>query len=376
MSRSTFRKLVLAASCACLGLTGGCATLPQAGPTGGRIERAGANGQFDLVEVDSAAALPKAPPEPDYVPFPPKFATELEKIAPGDVVSITLYEIGARVFSGGGNAPGAAFDPAAKGQQLGPFEVNREGTIHLPYTGTIVAAGRTPRELAGEIEGRLRGKSENPQVVVKLEAANGSGVMVAGEVVRAGRFRLSAAQERLLDVITLSGGAREPLSTVLVRIERDGKTVEAPMDGLTYANLGGMPMEPGDRVELIRERRGYSILGSANRVNRYDLPLRNFPIVEALALAGGPSETYANPAAVFVFRYERHGTPGIDQTERPVVYHLNMMKPASYLLGQQFYLTDKDVIYVAGAEANLPTKMLQIISQAFSPIVLSRQIAN
>lgn len=372
----SLRKLLLAALCASLALTGGCATLPQAGPTGGKIERAGDNGEFRLVEVSSAAALPQPPPAPEYVPFPPQFDTALERIAPGDMVSVVFYEVGVRVFSGGETGPAGGFDPSARAQTIGPLEVDRAGTIRLPYTGTVQAAGRTTRELAQEIEARMRGKSENPQVVVRLDAANGSGIIVAGEVTRPGRVRLSAAQERLLDVITLAGGAREPLTTVLVRVERAGRTVEAPMDGLTYANLGGMPMEPGDRVELIRERRGYSVMGSANRVNRYDLPLRRMSIVEALALAGGPNETFADPAAVFVFRYESKGTPDGETVQEPVVYHLNMLKPASYLLGQQFYLSDKDVIYVGGADANLPTKMLQIIGQVFTPIVLTRQITD
>ena len=375
-SRRPFRSLLLIATCACLGLTAGCATLPQTGPTGKKVERDGARGLFTIVEVDQPATLPRPPAEPDYVPFPPKFTTGLERIAPGDFLNIVFYEVGVRVFSGGANDPGAAFDPAAKAQQIGGLEVDRSGTIRLPYTGTIKAAGLTPRELADAIEVRLRGKSENPQVVVRVEAANGSGVMVAGEVVRPGRFRLSAAQERLLDVITLSGGARDPVTSVLVRVERESKTVEAPMDGLTYANLGGMPMEPGDRVELIRERRAFAILGSANRVNRYDLPLRRLSIIDALAAAGGPNDNLANPAAVFVFRYEKTGSDGLNSIERPMVYHLNMMKPTSYLLGQQFYLTDKDVIYIAGAEANLPSKMLQIIGQVFTPIVLTRQLTN
>ena len=375
-SSRPFRRLLTLACCACLALTAGCTTLPQTGPTRGQVERGGTKGLFTIVEVDSASALPKPPPSPDFVPFPPKFDTAIERIAPGDVVSVVFYEVGVRVFSTGEGAPGAAFDPAAKAQTIAGLEVDRNGTIRLPYAGTVRAAGRTPRELADLIEARLRGKSENPQVVVRLEAANGSGVMIAGEVVRPGRVRLSSAQERLLDVITLAGGARDPQSSVLVRVERDGRTVEAPMDGLTYANLGGMPLEPGDRVELIRERRAYSILGSANRVNRYDLPLRRLSIVEALALAGGPNDNLANPAAVFVFRYEGAAAEGAEATERPVVYHLNMLKPASYLLGQDFYLNDKDVIYIAGADANLPTKMIQIIGQVFTPIVLTRQITD
>lgn len=362
-----------------MAMTGGCATLPQAGPTGRKIEHDAARGKFAVVEIDRAEALPKQPAEPDYVPFPPRFGAELEAIAPGDVISVVFYEVGVRVFAGGASAPGATFDPAAKNETVGPIEVDRAGTIRLPYTGVLRAAGRTTRELAEDVEARLRGKSENPQVMVRIDAANGSGVMVAGEAARPGRVRLSAARETLLDVITLAGGAREPKANVLVRVGRGGATIEAPVEDLTYANLGGMPMEPGDRVELVRENRSYTMLGSANRVNRFDLPLRRFSIVEAIALAGGPNENFANPGAVFVFRYERTGASdagGSELAERPVVYHLNMMKPASYFLAQQFYLGDQDVIYVAGAEANQPSKLLQIIGQIFTPIVLTRQITN
>ena len=371
-------KLLLAASCASL-LSAGCATLPQAGPTGRKIEHAGANGAFSVIEVNGVGAIPKGPYSPEQMPFPPKPVAELQAIAPGDVISVIFYEVGVRVFAGGPSAPGAAFDPAAKNETVGPIEVDQAGTIRLPYAGVLEAAGRTPRELAEDIEARLRGKSENPQVMVRLDAANGSGVMVAGEAVRPGRVRLSAAHEKLLDVITLAGGAREPQANVLVRVRRGEAVIEVPVEDLTFSNLGGMTMEPGDRIELVRKNRSYTMMGSANRVSRFDLPLRRFSLSEAMALAGGPSENLANPGAVFVFRYEKvaaKGPVGAAPDERPVVYHLNMMKPASYFLAQQFYVTDKDVVYVGGAEANQPTKLIQILGQLFTPIALTRTITQ
>jgi len=155
--------------------------------------------------------------------------------------------------------------------------------------------------------------------------------------------------------------------------------IEVPVEDLTFSNLGGMTMEPGDRIELVRKNRSYTMMGSANRVSRFDLPLRRFSLIEALALAGGPSENLANPGAVFVFRYEKvaaKGPDGAAPDERPVVYHLNMMKPASYFLAQQFYVTDKDVVYVGGAEANQPTKLIQILGQLFTPIALTRTITQ
>lgn len=371
--RVNHSKMLLTTACACLTMTGGCATLPQAGPIGKTITREGDRGAFTLVEVNVSTTLPTPPATPDYMPLPPGWKSGLEAIAPGDVISIIYYEVGARVFSGGASSPGGGFDPAAKEQKVGPIEVDQAGLIRLPYTGTLRAAGRTPTELARDVEASLRGKSENPQVIVRLETANGSSVIVGGEIANPGRVRLTGAHEKLLDVINLAGGHRGSTADILVQINRQGTISEWPLEGLTHANIGGMPMEPGDRVELLRQPRSYSVLGSANKVNQYDLPLRRFSLVEALALSGGPNENLADPAAVFVFRFEKTGDGGI---ERPTVYHFNMLKPASYFLGQQFYLTNKDVIYVAGAQANQPGKLLQMIGQIFTPIVIARQVAN
>lgn len=133
-----------------------------------------------------------------------------------------------------------------------------------------------------------------------------------------------------------------------------------------------MELEPGDRVEVLRRPRSYSVLGTANRINRYDLPTRQVSLIEALALAGGPNDNLADPAAVFLFRYEKTA----DGKERPTVYHVNMKKPASYFLAQKFILENRDVIYVAGARANEPTKLIQTIGQIFAPFFLVKAAVN
>lgn len=353
---------------------GGCATLPKTGPQGGAIVKGAANGAFALVEVDRVAALPTAPAPPVFQSLPVHKTPDVNAIAPGDVLSISLFEIGVRIFSAGPAASGdTGFDPTAKNQQIGPLEVTREGTIRLPYVGVIAVAGKRPGDVERDIEQRMIGRSENPQVIVRLEAANGSAVIVGGEVTSPGRFRLSPAHEKLLDVITLAGGYRGGgMADLVVRVVRQGQVAEAPLEGLDYSNGGGMELEPGDRVEVLRRPRSYSVLGTANRVNRYDLPTRQVSLIEALALAGGPNDNLADPAAVFVFRYET----APDGTDHPTVYHINMLKPGGYFLAQKFILENKDVIYVAGARANEPLRLLQTITQVFAPFFLVRSAVN
>lgn len=356
-------------------LLAGCATLPQAGPTGERIVHESQSGAFTLKEVNGANELPSPPEIPSFNPLPPGFASDSPVLVEGDVISAVYYEVGARLFSGtSGNASGT-FDPNAKGTQIGPVTIDPDGKVRLPYTGEMRAAGLTTRELGMAIESRLRSKSENPQVLVRLDAANGSSVIVGGEIGHTGRVPLTSAHEKLLDIISLAGGPRGAPETLMVRVDRRGLISEGPLESLTYQNFGGTMMEAGDRILLMRKPWTYSVLGSANRINRFDLPLRPLSLIEALALAGGPSEYTANPGAVFVFRNDADPGPA-PGGNLPTVYHLNMMKASSYLLAQRFYLTDKDVVYVAGAEANQPSKLLQIIGQIFSPIAVARQATN
>lgn len=353
---------------------GGCATLPKSGPQGRAIVKDAANDAYTLVEVDRIEAVPTAPPPTSFETLPKHSALDVNAIAQGDMLNVSVYEVGVRIFSAGSAGSGdASFDPAAKNQQIGPLEVTSEGTIRLPYVGVIAVAGKRPSEVEHEIEQRMGGQSEHPQVIVRQESANGSAVIVGGEVTNPGRFRLSPAHEKLLDVITLAGGYRgSGMSDLVVRVVRKGQVSEAPLEGLDYSNGGGMDLEPGDRVEVLRRPRSYSILGTANRINRYDLPTRQVSMIEALALAGGPNDNLADPAAVFVFRYEKTG----DGRDRPTVYHVNMLKPASYFLAQKFILENKDVIYVAGARANEPIRVLQTIGQVFAPFFLVKSAVN
>ena len=88
-------------------------------------------------------------------------------------------------------------------------------------------------------------------------------------------------------------------------------------------------------------------------------------MTEALAQSGGTNPNAGDPRAVFVFRFVR----GEDGKDEPVVYHLNTMNAGAYFLSQRFAMRDKDVLYVGNAGANQPSKLIQIISQLFAPIV-------
>ena len=75
---------------------------------------------------------------------------------------------------------------------------------------------------------------------------------------------------------------------------------------------------------------------------------------------------------MFVFRYVQQP----DGTERPTVYHLNMMRAGAYLLSQRFMMEDRDILYVGNARANQLTKFIQLLSQLFVPVATARAVTQ
>ena len=78
---------------------------------------------------------------------------------------------------------------------FGAPELEREGAIDLagnfamPLAGTVEAAGKTPAELAGAIEDKLRGRYlRDPQVAVNIKEAVGQLVTIDGEVRQPGVY--------------------------------------------------------------------------------------------------------------------------------------------------------------------------------------------
>jgi polysaccharide export outer membrane protein len=121
---------------------------------------------------------------------------------------------------------------------------------------------------------------------------------------------------------------------------------------------------PGDRLSLVSAPLSFSVLGAAGRTEQF-LYDHKVMLAQAVAMAGGANAQMGDPAAIFVFRYivDERGE------RRPMVYHINMMKTGAYFLAQNFEMQDGDVLYIGNARANQASKLIQLVSQLFSPLM-------
>jgi polysaccharide export outer membrane protein len=355
-----------------------CATLPSSGPTGHQIQRsitetADGEGAIRLLELTDVKSLPPAATHAASV-FPNLTPPPTDMIGPGDVLDVAVYESGVPLFGGAAKIAGdtPSFDSSAKVERLSGNRVNDNGDILIPYAGRLHVAGRTPAEVETQIRAALQGFSQNPQVLVSISQTITNTVIVGGEVGKPGRLVLPTNRETVSDAIALAGGYRGEAKDLAVRLQRNGVTDEFRLSDAINGDRDGLLLYPGDRLSLLRSPRSFSVMGAPSKVELFPFAANDISLAEAVAQAGGANPGFGDPQAVFVFRYVLDP----DGTARPVVYHIDMMKAGAYFLSQRFAMRDKDLLYIGNARANQPSKLVQIISQLFSPIVTATSAAQ
>ena len=140
----------------------------------------------------------------------------------------------------------------------GEVPVRPDGFISAPLIEDMMAAGRTPTELARDLETRLGEFIRTPKVnviVVNFQGTTADQIKVVGQAAnpRALPYRSNMT---LLDVMIEVGGLSEFASGNRARVIRtvDGKTTEIPVrikDLLQKGRLeDNIPMRPGDVVVI------------------------------------------------------------------------------------------------------------------------------
>jgi polysaccharide export outer membrane protein len=373
-------------------LLSGCASLPSNGPTGGQVIRAAKDPnaalKFEVVDLDGTAfqKLVAIPPAGRGTGQIAALAREgrVDRIAVGDLLQVNIYEVGMTLFgsttqSVGAGLGGTALQPAdtidtnARSQPVNIVTVAADGTIRLPYVGRLMVAGSTPYDVQRMIETALKGKSQSPQALVTVVSSPGNSVYLLGDVARPGRMQLTPARERLLDAVATAGGSKVNNTDTVVRLNRGGQSAEMRLSEIRPGSGDDVTLLPGDRIELVVEPRSFSAFGATPKVSQVIFNAPTVSLAEALAQIGGPNDVQADPRAVFLFRYDARAMAA---GEPPVIYRLNMMRPESYIIAQNFQMHDKDLIYIGNARTNALSKFVAILNQAVAPAVTAKIVTQ
>ncbi|MCX5617624.1 polysaccharide export protein [Bombella sp. TMW 2.2543] len=303
-----------------------------------------------------------------------------DHIGAGDVLEITIFELGSGLFSssdrsiGGTSTSGESAisgTPHISSQNLPPTQVEADGTIMVPYIGRLKIIGKTPSQVASIIQNGLKGKSQDPQVMVHIKNDIGNTVIVSGEISHPGRVTLSLADEHLSDVIAIAGGSKYPPKDSQVELIRNNKVGTTDLATLENHPDEDIKAAPGDRIHVIYQPRtftAFGAVGQSQQRNEVQFGTANLTLAGALARIGGPADNRADGNAVYLIRYEdedickRLGVPVQSGNHTaPIVYAIDMLNPTQYFLTQRIPMKDHDVLLIADASTNAIYKIDALI---------------
>lgn len=297
------------------------------------------------------------------------------KVGAGDVLEVSIWEAPPAALFGSSPDPrsGAA---TTRASSLPEQVVSHEGTITIPFGGDIQAAGRTIKQIEADIVLGLKGKANQPQVLVRRTRNVSSNVTVVGEVTSSLRMPLTPQGERLLDALAAAGGVRQPVSKMTLQITRGNQVQALPLETIIGDPKQNIRMLPGDVVTALNQPYSFTILGATGKNEEINFEAKGISLAQALARAGGLLDNRANPKGVFVFRFEDDASGSWPETtvktpegKVPVVYRADLKDPATFFVAQSFPIRDKDLLFVSNAPAAELQKFLNLVLSITYPIV-------
>jgi polysaccharide export outer membrane protein len=226
------------------------------------------------------------------------------KMGVGDLIEINVY-----------NVP----------ELTSKVRVSNAGDVYLPLIDYVHLEGLTQEEAQSLIEKRLSdgGFVRNPHVTIFVDEASSQGVVVIGEVMKAGIYS-DVADHKLYEVISQAGGFSQNASRKIAIIRKGHSEpirVDLPRnlaDDLT-ANIEIMP---GDTITVPKAPIIY-VVGDVARPSGLLVDNGTMTVLQALALAGGTNKTAKLGGA----RLIRKGPTGMTETKIEIKKMLEAKAP-------------------------------------------------
>lgn len=379
MRRKFARRAVLSLSC--VALIGGCVDLPSSGFLRAAVKPENAEPGLQgmqLVDLNDAVAR-KVIAQKTSVLFSETFGTapiQSQRIGSGDVLEVNIWEAPpATLFNSSGIDPklGAL---TSRNTALPEQVVSQDGVINVPFAGNIRAAGRSLPEIEGEIAEKLKGKANQPQVMVRLTRNVSAKVTVVGEVSQSTLLPLTPRGERLLDAIAASGGVKQPVNKTTIQMTRGRNVFALPLETIIRDPAQNVPLHPGDVVTALFQPLSFTAFGATGKNEEINFEAQGITLAQALARAGGLNDSRADAKGVFLFRFEplqlmtwpRQPVLVTLEGMVPVIYRIDLQNPGTFFVAQNFPINNKDILYVSNASAAELQKFLNLVFSIVYPL--------
>lgn len=311
----------------CLLPLASCNLVSGIGPVKGSINKD--EGNYTLIDVKSAADFPSSGRSYGLAQSPPSIKGQgySDKIRSRDILNFIVTDL----------TEESPFHTKGEPYKFGPVEVPEDGSISIPYVGSIQVMNQSLSQVSSDLEAKMKPVSNTARVTVIRSDRMPRTANVIGEVRKPGPIPLERAGITSEDLLAAAGGPAQSEHLYRYTLRRGGK--DYPFDYLGYRKKPFI-VEEGDLVTVTADTENrFHVMGAIIKPATIAFPVPSPTLADALGSATGLDERRSDASGVFVFR---KGSP--DQ-----VYTFDLKDPKIMLLVQKFPIMGNDIVYVTEA---------------------------
>lgn len=278
----------------------------------------------------------------------------------GDLVTLTVWD---------NQENSLLLGPADRSVPLRPVEVTEAGTVFVPYVNDIMVKGLTPYQAREKIQQQMTPIAPSAQVQIDVISGPSNSVNVVTGVATPMQLPLSDRNVSILSVIAQSGGVSETIQNPLVRLQRQGKSYEIPLDSLLKDPAKNVIVRGGDNVIVEEDERYFIAVGSTENEELIYFHQEKITAIEAVSLLGGLNDARANPQGLFILRQYAKGDVRNDGTgpiAPHVIFQFDLTKPDHLFGAKTFQVYPGDIVVASESAVKPAQAVIALVGSMFA----------
>ncbi|KIN62724.1 putative capsule polysaccharide exporter [Sulfitobacter noctilucicola] len=284
-------------------------------------------------------------------------------ILPGDSVSIAVWDSSENSLL------------TAREQKVAQLQVSRvstNGSIFLPYVGSINVGGMTEHNARQKIQDAFTSVSPSAQVQLSAAVGKRHSVDVVSGVNNPGSYPIEERDMTVLSALTLGGGAKESFENPQIRLLRRNDIYAISLGKLLRSPQLDTTLVSGDKIVVAEDERYFLALGATGKEEIITFPSDTVTAIDAVTLMGGLSDSRANIQGILILREYSARALRSDGVSGPanqrVVFTMDLSTADGLFSAGKFHINPKDVVYATESPVSNVRTVFGLIGSAFGVV--------
>lgn len=267
-------------------------------------------------------------------------------IQPGDKLTLSIWD---------SNENSLLTAAEQKMVQLQDMTVAANGTIFMPYVGSVNVLGLTPDLAREELQRALEPVVPSAQVQLAMTEGRNNSVDLVSGVAQPGTYPMPDRNYTVMGLVSAGGGISSALNNPQIRLVRGQSIYGTSVDNLLNNPRLDTLLRGGDRVFVEEDERYFLSFGATGEEDLHIFTKDEMSAMDAMSVAGGFQDSKADPQGLLILReYDASavapGQRGPRHTR--VVFSLDLTSADGLFSARRFQVNPGDLVIATESPIN------------------------